>query len=198
MTAKEKEIEYRGRKLTLRQFANGWRVEIVTPAQAAHSNIDVSRIGRSNRPREKDRERGPLRPGPARLTGTGGWFTHHRCSGAIGGTSSSSPCQCFTGSARSEASRAAASGGVRLRQWSLCEGAALWSASRPSKRGRVGEDNSSARPVGGWAWGIDSVMPMRELEAEAAAKTARIACGSSEPRGTDSARTRLDWPNLSK
>jgi len=31
MTAKEKEIEYRGRKLTLRQFANGWRVEIVTP-----------------------------------------------------------------------------------------------------------------------------------------------------------------------
>src|SRR6516165_2435033 len=58
-------------------------------------------------------------------------------------------------------------------------------------------DNSSARPVGGWAWGIDSVMPMRELEAEAAAKTARIACGSSEPRGTDSARTWLDWPNLS-
>ena len=77
MTAKEKEIEYRGRKLTLRQFANGWRVEIVTPARAAHSNIDVSQIGRSNRPREKDRERGPLRPGPARLTGTGGWFTHH-------------------------------------------------------------------------------------------------------------------------
>ena len=30
MTAKEKEIEYRGRKLTLRQYANGWRVEIVT------------------------------------------------------------------------------------------------------------------------------------------------------------------------
>ena len=117
-------------------------------ARAAHSNIDVSRIGRSNRPREKDRERGPLRPGPARLTGTGGWFTHHPCSGAIGGTSSSSPCQCFTGSARSEASRAAARGGVRLRQWSLCEGAALWSASRPSKRGRVGEDNSSARPTG--------------------------------------------------
>ena len=30
MTAKEKEIEYRGRKLTLRQYANGWRVKIVT------------------------------------------------------------------------------------------------------------------------------------------------------------------------
>jgi hypothetical protein len=29
MTAKEKEIEHRGRKLTLLQYANGWQVEIL-------------------------------------------------------------------------------------------------------------------------------------------------------------------------
>ena len=52
-----KEIEYQGRKLTARQYANGWQIEIVTLRRERVTQTMTLREGGSNRRREKDRWR---------------------------------------------------------------------------------------------------------------------------------------------
>jgi hypothetical protein len=39
----------------------------------------------------------------------------------------------------------------------------------------------------GWAWGIDTAIPMKEVEAQGTGRTVRTACGSFARHGTDSA-----------